>query len=102
MDLIDLNVRSRQALASLLAIESQHLVPHLVGASVAQALLLEKAASIFTVHGTVVFRLIWMATVFRLVPTFEMLMDVYAASWVFTGGALLIVYLRHMRKVSHA
>ena len=52
--------------------------------------------------GTVVFRLIWMATVFRLVPTFEMLMDVYVASWVFTGGALLIVYLRHMRKVSHA
>ena len=52
--------------------------------------------------GTVVFRLIWMATIFRLVPTFEMLMDVYVASWVFTGGALLIVYLRHMRKVSHA
>ena len=58
--------------------------------------------AIFTVLGTVVFRLIWMATFFRLVPTFEMLMDVYAASWVFTGGALLIVYLRHMRKVSHA
>lgn len=58
--------------------------------------------AIFTVLGTVVFRLIWMATVFRLVPTFEMLMDVYVASWVFTGGALLIVYLRHMRKVSHA
>lgn len=58
--------------------------------------------AIFTVLGTVVFRLIWMATVFRLMPTFEMLMDVYVASWVFTGGALLIVYLRHMRKVSHA
>ena len=58
--------------------------------------------AIFTVLSTVVFRLIWMATVFRLVPTFEMLMDVYVASWVFTGGALLIVYLRHMRKVSHA
>lgn len=58
--------------------------------------------AIFTVLGTVVFRLIWMATVFRLVPTFEMLMDVYVASWVFTGGALLIIYLRHMRKVSHA
>ena len=58
--------------------------------------------AIFTVLGTIVFRLIWMATIFRLVPTFEMLMDVYVASWVFTGGALLIVYLRHMRKVSHA
>ena len=49
------------------------------------------SSAIFTVLGTVVFRLIWMATVFRLVPTFEMLMDVYVASWVFTGGALLIV-----------
>ena len=58
--------------------------------------------AIFTVLGTVVFRLIWMATIFRLVPTFEMLMDVYVASWVFTGGALLLVYLRHMRKVLHA
>lgn len=58
--------------------------------------------AIFTVLGTVVFRLIWMATIFRLMPTFEMLMDVYVASWVFTGGALLIVYMRHMRKVSHA
>lgn len=56
--------------------------------------------AIFTVLGTVIFR--WMATVFRLVPTFEMLMDVYVASWVFTGGALLIIYLRHMQKVSHA
>ena len=41
--------------------------------------------AIFTVLGTVVFRLIWMATIFRLMPTFEMLMDVYVASWVFTG-----------------
>lgn len=56
--------------------------------------------AIFTVLGTVVFRLIWMATIFRLVPTYEMLMNVYVASWVFTGAALLIVYARKMRKAA--
>ena len=49
--------------------------------------------------GTVVFRLIWMVTVFRLVPTYEMLMNVYIASWIFTGGAIFIVYILHMRKL---
>lgn len=55
--------------------------------------------SILTILGTVVFRLIWMVTVFRLVPTYEMLMNVYIASWIFTGGAIFIVYILHMRKL---
>ena len=55
--------------------------------------------SIITILGTVVFRLIWMVTVFRLVPTYEMLMNVYIASWIFTGGAIFIVYILHMRKL---
>ncbi len=55
--------------------------------------------SIITILGTVVFRLIWLVTVFRLVPTFEMLMNVYVASWVFTGGAIFVVYALHMRKL---
>lgn len=42
--------------------------------------------AVFTILGTVVFRLIWMATVFRLFPTYEMLMNVYPASWIFTGA----------------
>lgn len=46
--------------------------------------------AIFTILGTVVF---------RMLPTYEWLMNVYVASWVFTGGALFIVYMRHMRKV---
>ena len=45
--------------------------------------------SIITVLGTVVFR----------VPTYEMLMNVYVASWIFTGGLLLLIYLKHMRKL---
>ena len=58
------------------------------------------APAIFTILGTVVFRLIWLSTIFKLVPTYEMLMNVYPASWVFTGISLLIVYMLHMRKVN--
>lgn len=41
--------------------------------------------SILTILGTVVFRIIWLATVFRLIPTYDMLMNMYVASWIFTG-----------------
>lgn len=58
--------------------------------------------AVFTILGTVVFRLIWLATIFRRVPTYEMLMNVYPASWIFTGAALFIVYVRHIRRVSQA
>ena len=56
--------------------------------------------SIITILGTVVFRLIWMVTVFRWFPTYEMLTNVYVASWIFTGGAIFVVYWWHMRKQS--
>ena len=55
--------------------------------------------SIITILGTVVFRMIWMATVFKWIPTYEMLMNVYISSWVFTGGLIFIVYVMHMRKM---
>lgn len=45
--------------------------------------------SIITVLGTVVFRVIWLLTVFKMVPTYEMLMNVYVASWIFTGGVVV-------------
>ena len=44
-------------------------------------------------------RVIWLLTVFKMVPTYEMLMNVYVASWIFTGGLLLLIYLKHMRKL---
>lgn len=56
--------------------------------------------SIVTILGTVVFRLIWLVTVFRLFPTYEMLMNVYVASWIFTGGIIFVIYHRFMRHVS--
>ncbi len=55
--------------------------------------------SIITVLGTVVFRVIWLLTIFKMVPTYEMLMNVYVASWIFTGGLLLLIYLKHMGKL---
>lgn len=55
--------------------------------------------SIITILGTVVFRMIWMVTVFKMVPTYEMLMNVYVASWIFTGGAMFIIYVLHMKKL---
>lgn len=55
--------------------------------------------SIITILGTVVFRMIWLVTVFRWIPTYDMLMNVYIASWVFTGGLIFIVYVLHMRKL---
>lgn len=57
--------------------------------------------SIITILGTVVFRIIWLATVFRLVPTYDMLMNVYVASWIFTGICIFIVYVYHMKKEEH-
>ena len=57
------------------------------------------APSILTIMGTVVFRLIWMVTVFRRFPTFDMLMNVYPASWIFTGGAIFVVYAIVWRKI---
>ena len=55
--------------------------------------------SIVTILGTVVFRMIWMVTVFRMFPTYEMLMNVYVASWIFTGGAIFVIYRLHMKKL---
>ena len=55
--------------------------------------------SIITILGTVVFRMIWLVTIFKWIPTYDMLMNVYIASWVFTGGLIFIVYLLYMRKL---
>lgn len=54
--------------------------------------------AIITILGTVVFRMIWMVTVFKRVPTYNMLMNVYVTSWVVTGGLIFIIYMQHMKK----
>ena len=46
--------------------------------------------SVLSVLGTVVFRLIWMYTVFAKWHNFEVLMLVYVSSWIFTGLCSLV------------
>ena len=48
--------------------------------------------SILTILGTVVFRMIWLLTVFRHFQTYESLMLVYIASWNFTSLLVLPSY----------
>ena len=54
--------------------------------------------SVITILGTVVFRIIWLLTAFRVVPTYEVLMSVYPVSWVLTGGTLIAMYYWALRK----
>ncbi len=45
-----------------------------------------------TILGTVVFRLLWLSTVFVHWRTFRMIFWVYPISWIFTGVLLLVSY----------
>ena len=43
--------------------------------------------------------MIWMVTVFKRVPTYNMLMNVYVASWVVTGGLIFYhIYAAYEKK----
>ena len=33
----------------------------------------------------------------RMFTSYEMLMNVYVASWLFTGGSMFVIYFRHMK-----
>lgn len=55
--------------------------------------------SLFTVLGTVVFRIIWLYTVFAHFKSYETLMIVYPVSWVFTEILVLIAYFYYMKKL---
>ncbi len=55
-----------------------------------------------TILGTVVFRLIWLATMFAHWPTFRMIFVVYPASWLLTGGVIWISYWWVCRKSRRA
>lgn len=55
--------------------------------------------AILTVFGTCIFRLLWVWTVCRIFPSFEVLLLVYPVSWVITGTAVLIAYYVVRKKV---
>lgn len=54
--------------------------------------------SVLTVLGIVVFRVIWLATVFKTIPSYLSLMLVYPASWLLTNGLMLGAYAFASRK----
>lgn len=53
-----------------------------------------------TILGTVVFRLIWVGTIFRHWRSFRVLFLVYPVSWIVTGGILLVSYWWVLRRLS--
>lgn len=55
--------------------------------------------SLFTILGTVVFRIVWMYTVFAHYKSFESLMIVYPVSWIFTEILVLAAYFYYMKKL---
>jgi len=54
--------------------------------------------AIFTILGTVVYRIIWMGTIFKWFPTFGALMNVYVTSWIFTGTVITLYYFNFINK----
>ena len=49
--------------------------------------------ALLTVVGCCGFRVAWLYTVFKICPTFSMLMNVYPATWVITGTLVMGAYL---------
>ena len=49
--------------------------------------------AILTLAGSCLFRLTWLATVFKKYPSFETIMNVYPISWIITGTAVIASYL---------
>lgn len=55
--------------------------------------------ALFTLLGTVVFRLFWVYVIFPLWNSFETLIIVYPVSWVLTGGMVVIYYFSQRKKL---
>lgn len=52
-----------------------------------------------TLIGSCLLRIVWVYTVFRMVPTYEMLLTVYPVSWIITGAIMLTAYFLIRRKL---
>ena len=55
--------------------------------------------AVITVIGSVVFRIIWLYTIFAKYHSFGMLLNVYIVSWIITGTAMIIAYILVSRKL---
>lgn len=52
-----------------------------------------------TLVGSCLLRIVWVYTVFRMVPTYEMLLTVYPVSWIITGVIMLVAYFIIRRRL---
>jgi len=55
--------------------------------------------ALVTLVGSCLLRIVWVYTVFRMIPTYEMLLTVYPVSWIITGCIMLAVYFFIRRKL---
>ena len=55
--------------------------------------------ALFTVIGTVVFRVFWVYVVFPYWSSFPALISVYPISWALTGGMMILYYLGCRRRL---
>ena len=61
--------------------------------------------AIITILGTCALRLCWIYTIFRMNPTFDMLLLVYPISWLVTGVIMLVTYFKtrkHLMKTVYS
>mgnify|MGYP002270510169 CR=1 FL=1 len=52
-----------------------------------------------TLVGSCLLRIVWVYTVFRMFPSYEMLLTVYPVSWIITGVIMLIAYFIIRRRL---
>ncbi len=52
-----------------------------------------------TLVGSCLLRIVWVYTVFRMYPSYEVLLSVYPVSWIITGIIMLVVYFIIRRKL---
>ena len=55
--------------------------------------------ALVTLIGSCLLRIVWVYTVFRMVPTYEMLLTVYPVSWFITGIIMVAAYYIIRRKL---
>ena len=57
---------------------------------------------LFSIFGICVFRVIYLAVVFRLYPSLEVLCAMYPVSWLLTNALYMIYYPIRMKKLVNA
>lgn len=69
-----------------------------VGAGALRGMKYSMTPAMLTVFGTCVLRIIWIYTVCRIYPGYDVLLNVYPVSWIVTGIAVLIAYYKIRKK----